>query len=333
MDIDNRRMSMTTSMNSKMKPLAGLLVAVASVALVACSAGNDEVAVAASETSQGTAAPATQTSEVPPLITTSSTEAGQAEQKVSVVALEGADISKSSLRADFNGEVDMTLQSDGDLVTIRQRRICGDECGGTQTLILREREGELPEFISFEYSTSDIYDGEEATVVTSGQLEIGEWNRDEAVSGRLLDESGQEQFVFWFGPGSLMQTSFREGDPKVQLAFLAEAEERWASAGVSSYSFTITEQHVQSDDRGTQHQVTVRNGEATATSLNGDFTNRRAWTADEIFDAVRSTIESGGRVYAYYDHQGFPTGVMLDLAAISAGEGTWFSTSEFVTLP
>lgn len=86
---------------------------------------------------------------------------------------------------------------DGDLVILTRSKLCGDECGETTKLTLRDRgEGTLPAFVSLERIRRQLLpERREEHRLEAEQIEVQDWSVRGVVSGRV---EGEVRFVFWY---------------------------------------------------------------------------------------------------------------------------------------
>ena len=121
-----------------------------------------------------------------------------------------------------------------------------------------------------------------------------------------------------------------DGETSSQQALLVDAEAKWAEAGVSNYSFELTE--VCPTCGSTTHFVTVVDGTVETTTADGSPSDLPEWTAEAMFDAIQTGLNNDQEMFNQYGENGFPTFVSLDARLINSQGHTTFFTEEFTLL-
>jgi hypothetical protein len=120
---------------------------------------------------------------------------------------------------------------------------------------------------------------------------------------------------------------------QVELSALEAAAERWADAGVDTYSYQLTIHAMATAEFTGPFVVEIIDGEIVSVTRDGSPVSperARGYRVEQIFDMIRQAIVEGVEVAVLYNQVlGYPVLVQIDLDAIAVDGGLAFSIDQF----
>lgn len=122
-----------------------------------------------------------------------------------------------------------------------------------------------------------------------------------------------------------------EGDHEA-LAALDQARARWASAGITDYSYSIVEACECDEETSGPRRIVVQSGEVVATTWFGTPSSVEGFTVEQLFDQIETELYRPDTQNAviYDPDTGYPLEASLDIVGQQVDGGRFFQMQGFI---